>query len=137
MATFARAYTRPLPAVLLPLMIVSLAVALQDGNVTPFLTLYFPLAFAGCAAWALFWLYRRTVEVRLDGQGVCLRTAWEVATDQPCRWHAVYGVRYGVPWIAFAWGHTAVELNETEWPEAPALLQALRTAALDFRPQPA
>lgn len=135
-AAFLRAYARPLPFVLLPLMIVALSVALQGGAVDPFLYGYFPLAFVGAAAWTFFDLYRQVVEVRVDAaRGVCLRTAWEVLRDAECRWMHVHGLRYGAPWITFAWGRTAVELNGTAWPREPELLDALRAAAEHRTPQ--
>lgn len=135
-ATFARAYARPLPVALLPLMIAALAVALQGGNVMPFLTVFFPLALGATALWTAFWLGRRIVEVQTAPHGVCLRTAWEVARSVECRWRAVHGLRYAIPWLTFAWGRTAIELDETEWPEAPLLLDALRSAAADYRAEP-
>ncbi len=130
--TFVRAYARPLPLALLPLMIAALAVALQGGNVEPFLTVYFPIGFAGAALWTAYVLGRRVVEVRLDARGACLRTAWEVASNVGCRWRHVHGLRYGAPWITFAWGRTAIELDGTEWPREPELLDALRNAAAQY-----
>lgn len=135
-AAFLRAYARPLPYVLLPLMIVALSVALQGGAVDPFLLVYFPLAFAGAAAWTFFDLYRQVVEVRVDAlRGVCLRTAWEILRGTECRWMHVHGLRYGAPWITFAWGRTAIELNGNAWPREPELLDALRMAAELRTPQ--
>lgn len=133
LATFLRAYTRPLPYTLLPLMVSALAVALQEGDVSPFLLLFFPLAFVGTGLWVAFGLSRRLAEVIVTPNGSCLRSVWDVARDVPCRWHAVHGLRYNLPWITFAWNRASVELNETEWPEAPLLLDALRQVNLDRR----
>ncbi len=126
LAVFAAAYGRVLPFALLPLMIAALSVALQGGSVRPFLVVFFPLAFAGAALWTGLALGRRVVEVEAGPQGVCLRTAWEAARDAPRTWDAIHGLRYGIPWITFAWGRSAVELDETDWPDAPRLLDTLR-----------
>ncbi len=133
--TFMRAYARPLPFVLLPLMVVALSEALQGSNVNLFFQFYFPLAFAGAAAWTVFVLSKRTVAITFSPRGVCLQTALDVALARPCHWHAVYGLRRGAPWITFAWGHAAIELEETLWPDASALFEALRYHAADRNPE--
>lgn len=125
---YGRALVLPLAACVVPVMLLTLAAALQGRFLAPYLYGGWPAAFLLAVVWTRLRLARTPAEVRVRSDAAALRTVLDCALGRPPRWQRVFDLRQAPASVEMALGRDAYELRHEDWPEHEALLTALRRA---------
>ena len=125
---YGRALASPLAACVVPIMLLTLAAALQGRFLTLYLYGGLPAALLLAVAWTRLRLARTPAEVRVRSDAAALRTVYDCARGRPPRWKRVFDLRQAPASVEVAIGRDTYELRHTDWPEHEALLAALRRA---------
>jgi hypothetical protein len=127
----AREGIRPLSVVLLPLMIITLVMALMSGDVLRFVLWGYPIAAMISTAWTLFNVDRRPAEIRIDSGHLVLRTMADVARGKQGRRLPLFDVRDYGSWMVIAAGDIDLTLDRSTWPEYARIKDRARQAVED------
>ncbi len=125
---YARALVRPLAVCMLPLMIGGLVTVLQGYPALAYLIVGFPAALILAIGWTFFRMHATVAEIRVRPGQAAVQTVWGVLRRRPPAWAPIYEIRAAASTLTFGLGDTAYELDRPAWPEADALLEALKTA---------
>jgi hypothetical protein len=126
---YARAVGVPLAVTMLPVMIVTLVAVLEGRPLTLLHLLGFVAALIAAFVWTAYQLRARVVEIRIIGEAVTVRTMLDVALGRrPENWYRLLDLRRTSGGFLIAIGDRLYEFDDADWPESPALLEALRTA---------
>ena len=125
---WARALVRPLATVMLPVMIATLVAALEGLSLFPFLLFGFPGAIATATLWTRYRLALTLAEIHLRGGEAAVRTVTEVLRHRRLVWNPVFDLRKTRTTFIIALGRTHYELDDADWPDVRALLDALQRA---------
>lgn len=125
---YARSFVRPFTLCVLPVMIAALMDVLQGFPALIYLTTGLPGAALVAAAWTLFRLQATPAEICVLPGSASVRTIWECVRARPRRWLPILDLRITAATLTVGLGDAAYELNRETWPEAEALLEALRVA---------
>ena len=125
---WARALVRPLAAALLPVMVVTLVAALEGAGLLPFLWGGFPGAIAAAMLWTRYRLAQTPAEIHVRGAEAALRTVTDVLRHGRLTWRPVLDLRKTQTTFVIALGRTHYELDDADWPDVRALLDALQRA---------
>lgn len=126
---FARAFVRPLAAFMLPVMIVTLVLTLQQLPIEVMLYAAAPAAVALAASWTIFRLQTTLAEIHVRPGAAAARTVWEtLASPRMLRWEPILDLRRTRRSLELSLGHATYELHDDRWPDADGLLAALQAA---------
>ena len=125
---WARALVLPLATAMLPVMIATLVAALEGLSLLPFLVFGFPGAIAAATLWTRYRLSLTLAEIHVRGGEAAVRTVTEVLRDRRLTWRSVFDLRKTKTTFIVAVGRTHYELDDADWPDVRALLNALQKA---------
>ena len=119
---------RPLGACMIPVMLGALTAMLMRTDPIGWLYWGFPIALLVAAAWTVFQLLRRTVEVQVRGEAVRVLSAWEVAGRTETAWVSVLDVDRRSGELIVTLGHDTRRLEAEDWPDLGRVERALESA---------
>lgn len=125
---YARSFVRPFSLCVLPVMVAALVNVLQGFPALGYLTFGLPGAALVAAAWTLFRLQATPAEVCVRPGAASVRTVWDCLRARRRRWLLILDLRATAGTLTLGLGDAAYELNRAAWPDAEALLDALRAA---------
>lgn len=124
-----RALAGPLAATMLPVMLVTLAAALEGAGLLPLIIGGFPGAMAVAVLWTRYRLTQTIADLHVRGGEAAVRTVADVLRRRPpLAWHPVLDLRKTKTTFVVALGRTQYEFDDTDWPALDALLAALQRA---------
>lgn len=123
-----RALAAPLGTCAVPVMLVTLAAALQERELMPFLLWGMPAALLVASLWTRFHLMRTPAEVLVRTDAAAVRSIYDCAQRRGAQWKRVFDLRTTRHSLEVAIGRDAYELAHKQWPEHEALLAALKEA---------
>ena len=125
---WARALVRPLAAALVPVMLVTLAAALEGASLLPFLLGGFPVATVAAMLWTRYHLAQTVAEIHVREREAAVRTVAEVLGHGRLAWRPVLDLRKTKTTFVVALGRTQHEFDDADWPDVRHLLDALQRA---------
>lgn len=126
---FAVALVRPLTLCLLPLMIAALIAVLQGFPALLYLTIGFPAALLAASAWTVYQMMTTTAAVLVRPGFAAMQSVWDVVLrKRTMTWLPILDLRTNPTHLILGLGDASYVLDRTEWPNADALLDTLRTA---------
>ena len=126
--------SRPLFVCLLPVMIVTLFLSLQEQPINWFLKSGTSIAVVCAIGWTLLQMARTPAEVSFRNDRVLIKTFLEASLQKKTsNWHYVIDVdivrKDAAPLVtAITYGHTAFEFKENEWDQIKELTKRLHEA---------
>jgi len=123
------ALIRPLMLCMLPVMVAALLAVLQGFPALVYLTVGFPVAALVAMVWTLFRMQTALAEIHVRPGAAAVVTVWRAAgSQQKLVWQPIYEIRSHAKEVSFGLGDASYELDRSRWPEADALIHALRAA---------
>ncbi len=132
---YGRALVGPIGFCALPLMVGATAAALQQTNVLPFLTWGFPAALLVASLWTRFRLGAAPAEVRVRPHRIAVRSVHDCVRAAPPEWQRIHQVRQDTSALGVTAGFDTYRFVHADWPDYPALLDALRAARRAAAPE--
>lgn len=126
---YTMALIRPLMLCMLPVMIAALLAVLQGFPALVYLTVGFPIATLVAMLWTLFRMQAALAEIHVRPGAAAVVTVWRAAgSKQKLVWQPIYEIRTHAKEVSFGLGDANYELDRSRWPDADALIHALRAA---------
>jgi hypothetical protein len=118
---------RPLAYLMLPLMVVTLVVALSAGNLLPLVIWAYPILMLVAAAWSAFSLERQIGEVIVESGSVRMLSIADCALARKVPPVPLYDVRDYGGWLVVAAGDSDFVLEREKWPDFERMRTSLRS----------
>lgn len=125
---YGRALVGPLGFCTLPVMIAATTAALQEASVWPFLMWGLPVALLVATLWTRFRLGTTPAEIHIRPREAAVRSVHDCLAAAPLDWQRIHQVRKKHTALIVTMGLDAYRLVYADWPDHPALLDALRAA---------
>lgn len=124
---FGRWLVRPLAMILLPVMIITLVVALQGYPILGFLYYGFPLGVGLAWIWTWYVLQTTLATIIVDEEAIAVKSVWQQAEYPPTSpaWERLFDLRQDRESITMSLGLQSYDLSLQNWQDADVLLKAL------------
>lgn len=125
---------RPLSIAMLPLMIITLVLALTTGDLLRLVLWGYPAVAILSMAWTVFHLDRRVAEIRFFEMGVMIRSMTDCSRGRPGRRLPLFDVRDYGSWMVIAAGDLDVMIDRARWPDYRLINEAAHRALAERAP---
>lgn len=110
---------------MLPVMLVTMTIALQSGLILPYLWWGVPLAVLVATAWTRYRLSRTVAEIRVQPPEAAARSVLDYLRGVPPEWGPIVELRDHSSELSVTIGLESFVLQRRDWPDADAMLDAL------------
>ncbi len=131
---YSRALARPVGALMLPVMIVTLVQVLLGDSVFPSMFFAAAAALAVASLWTHFQLRNTLVELHVRGQRIAVRSVLDVVLDRPLHWQPLFSAQQQRDGLHVYTDDYTFRLHRVDWPEYNRLHDTLSPTSSSHGP---